>query len=109
MTRKKYPKTQEEAFAIIDAMLPDEDKKEALKIRDDEEFASEQHFFGLGIWVRNNWIYGGKVDYNVLTGESSDLKPGEAMSDAFFLRMSPDDLSSRFLSLYHKHLRETFK
>ena len=60
MERTKYPQTQEEAFAMLDELLTDEEKRDALQIQDDEEFASSQHF-GLGLWVRNNWIYGGKV------------------------------------------------
>ena len=68
MGRRKYPKTQEEAFAIIDSMLTDEEKKDALKTLDDEDFAMDQHF-DLGACVRNNWIYGGIVDYDVLDGE----------------------------------------
>ena len=65
MTSNKYPKTLEEAFEIMDALLTDEEKIDALQIQDDEEFASSQHF-GLGLWVRNNWIYGGKVKRSVL-------------------------------------------
>ena len=108
MGRKKYPKTQEEAFEMIDAMLSDEDKREALKIKDEEEFACEQHW-GLGVWVRNNWIYGGKVDYDVLDGATIDLDPDKPFPDALIIRSTPDDLSNKFVALYHKHLRETYK
>ena len=47
MTSNKYPKTLEEAFEMMDALLTDEDKRDALKTQDDERYASDQHF-GLG-------------------------------------------------------------
>lgn len=108
MKRTKYPKTQEEAFAMLDELLTDEDKRKALLIQDDEEYATRQHF-GLGLWVRNNWIYGGKVERSVLTGTQVEIKPEESVPEALLFGMEPDDLSSKFVELYHKHLRETFK
>ena len=105
MGRKKYPKTTEEAFEIIDAMLSDEDKKAFIKQKA-SDFACEQHF-GLGIWVRNNWIYKGDVPTCVLTGE----KPAEINDGKLFplLLTVPDDVSHKFLELYHKHLKKTYK
>ena len=107
MCRKRYPKTTEEAFEVIDNMLSDEEKKTALKTVDDDDFASCQHF-GLGLWVRNNWIYGGHVGYDVLSGQSPlDWKPGEPSPIDALIMTTPDDLSQKFVRLYHKHLRET--
>ena len=108
MTSNKYPKTLEEAFEIMDALLTDEDKRDALKTQDDERYASDQHF-GLGLWVRNNWIYEGKVERAVLTGAEVELESEQTVPEALLFGMSPDDLSSRFVSLYHRHLRETYK
>lgn len=108
MKRTKYPKTQEEAFSLLDELLSDEDKRDALQTQDDEEYATRQHF-GLGLWVRNNWIYGDKVERSVLTGTQVEIKPGESVPEALLFGMEPDDLSSKFVELYHKHLRETFK
>lgn len=108
MTSNKYPKTLEDAFEIMDALLTDEDKRDALKTQDDEKFASDQHF-GLGLWVRNNWIYEGKVEREVLTGAEVELESGQVLPEALLFGMSPDDLSNRFVSLYHRHLRETYK
>ena len=105
MARKKYPKTQEEAFRILDELLTDEEKRDALQIQDDEEYASGQHF-ELGLWVRNNWIYGGKVDQSVLTGKQAEHKPGETEPKALLYRLDADSLSVMFVALYHKHLRE---
>lgn len=108
MARNKYPKTQEEAFAMLDELLTDEEKRDALQIQDDEEFASSQHF-GLGLWVRNNWIYGGKVERSVLIGTVVKLESGETVPEALLVGPVADDLSSQFVELYHKHLRETYK
>lgn len=105
MARKKYPKTQEEAFQILDQLLTDEEKRDALLIQDDEEYASTQHF-QLGLWVRNNWIYSGKVDYSILTGIQVEFKPGVPVLEALQFRMDADGLSVKFVELYHKHLRE---
>lgn len=105
MTKIKYPNTQEEAFAIVDELLTDEEKRDALQIQDDEEFASNEHF-GLGLWVRNNWIYGGKVKRSVLTGTQVEIKPGETIPEALMFGMDADGLSGKFVELYHKHLRE---
>lgn len=106
MERMKYPKTQEEAFKILDELLTDEEKRDALQIQDDEVFASGQHF-DLGLWVRNNWIYGDKVEQSVLTGAQTEHKPGETEFEALLYRVDADCLSSKFVALYHKHLRET--
>ena len=103
MARNKYPQTLEEAFEILDELLTDEEKIDALQIQDDEEFASSQHF-GLGLWVRNNWIYGGKVERSVLTGTQVEIKPGETIPEALMFGMDADDLSFMFIKLYHKHL-----
>ena len=47
----KIPKTKNEAFAQLDAMLSDEEKRELVKS------APIEHHFSLGMWIRNNWIY----------------------------------------------------
>ena len=47
----KIPKTKNEAFAQLDAMLSDKEKSELAK-----SDAIEYHFT-LGMWIRNNWIY----------------------------------------------------
>ena len=46
----KIPKTKREAYAQLDGMLSDEDKK-AIMNGDPFEF-----HFSLGMWIRNNWI-----------------------------------------------------
>ena len=47
----KIPKTKNEAFAQLDAMLSEEEKSE-LAMSDPFEY-----HFSLGVWIRNNWIY----------------------------------------------------
>ena len=47
----KIPQTRNEAFAQLDEMLSEEDKKELVK-----GDAIEFHF-SLGMCIRNNWIY----------------------------------------------------
>lgn len=105
MGRKKYPKTTDEAFEIIDSMLSDDEKRTAVKQKTGD-FTGDQHF-GLGLWIRNNWIYKGDVPNNVLTGENPlELKEGGPLP---LLLSSADDISGKFLELYHKHLKKTFK
>lgn len=81
------PANARQAFKILDGMLTDEEKKEALtKTR--SEFASDEHF-GLGLWIRNNWIYG-KVEDDLCFGP-------------------PDIVSQRWLERYYDHLKRVKK
>ena len=45
------PKTKNEAFAQLDAMLSEDEKLEMVK---SDPF---EYHFSLGMWIRNNWIY----------------------------------------------------
>ena len=47
----KIPKTKNEAFAQLDAILSEKEKSELVK-----SDAIKYHF-SLGMWIRNNWIY----------------------------------------------------
>ncbi len=101
---KKYPKTTEEAFAIIDNMLTDEEKGIAVKQKA-SDWSGDQHF-NLGLWIRNNWIYKGDIPFWILTGEKEpEFKEGMPFP---INSTSPDVISSKFLELYHKHLKKTF-
>lgn len=104
MGNGKYPQTKEEAFAIIDSLLTDEEKRIAVKQKT-SDWSTDQHF-DLGVWIRNNWIYKGNVPYEVLTGEKAP-----SIEDGILIPFikSPDDISGKFLELYHKHLKKTFK
>ena len=48
----RRPQTKEECFALLDAMLSEEDKNELKNCED-----TINYHFTLGMWIRNNWIY----------------------------------------------------
>lgn len=91
------PKNLEEAITQLDLMLEDEEKRMIIKVSEDE-FLMNSHF-GLGIWIRNNWdIWKGGELVNSLT---RDIDP------PYFYH--EDDLSSRILSAYYRHLKREKK
>jgi ribosomal protein L37AE/L43A len=84
------PFTKKVAYAKLDAMLSEEDKKE-LKTGDAIGF-----HFSLGMWIRNNWIYEqNEEDVKQLAELFGDDSP-------FF---EPDNLSDRIIKSYQRHLR----
>lgn len=84
------PKTKKDAFAKLDAMLSEEDKKEMTK------GDSFEYHFTLGMWIRNNWIYKQDEEYVKLLTEMFG-------NDSLFFE--PDDLSDRIIKSYRRHLR----
>ena len=56
--KSRIPKSKEECFALLDQQLSDEDK---LFLKQDEDATADVHFT-LGIWIRNNWIYRREAD-----------------------------------------------
>ena len=52
--RLDIPATLEECYAALDDLLNDE-VKEDIKTSDESELV--KYHFGLGMWIRNNWIY----------------------------------------------------
>ena len=86
----KIPQTKQDAYAKLDVMLSEEDKKEMTK------GDSCEYHFSLGMWIRNNWIYEQDDEYRKLLAEIfGDDSP-------FF---EPDDLSDRIIKSYQRHLR----
>ena len=86
----KIPKTKKEAFAQLDEMLSEKDKKE-LANGDAIEF-----HFSLGMWIRNNWIY--------LQNEE-DVK---RLAKAFRTEMmffEADSLSHKIIEYYQRYLK----
>ena len=86
----KIPKTKNEAFAQLDAMLSEKDKSELAK-----SDAIEYHFT-LGMWIRNNWIY---------QQEEEDVKQ---LANAFRMEMlffEADDLSMKIIEYYQRYLK----
>lgn len=86
----KIPSTAREAFKILDTMLSDEEKKSALA-QSRSEFAINEHF-GLGAWIRNNWVYGDEKGIGLFAKEECRLQ-------------HPDSISGDFLERYHDHLK----
>ena len=84
------PITKKIAFAKLDAMLSEEDK-DKMKKGD-----SYEYHFSLGMWIRNNWIYEQDQEYVKRLAEMFCEDP-----EIFH----PDDLSSRIIESYQRHLR----
>ena len=92
--KTKIPKTKNEAFAQLDEMLSEEDKR-AMKNGDPLEF-----HFSLGLWIRNNWIYEqSEEDVNRLAKVFKD--------DMWFIE--PDSLSEKIIESYQKYLKRKKK
>ena len=86
----RCPKTAAEAFKRLDRRLTNEEKLQKTKAKDLVEF-----HFGLGMWIRNYWIY---------TGERENLESLlKDLGEPEFL--IGDMASSAILEAYQKHLR----
>lgn len=86
----KIPKTKNEAFAQLDAMLSDKEKLEMVKSDPIE------YHFSLGMWIRNNWIY------------QQDEEDVNRLAKAFRTEMlffEADDLSMKIIEYYQRYLR----
>ena len=94
----KIPKTKDEFFAILDAMLTDEDKKKLVESDDVFEF-----HFTLDLWIRNNWIY-------PLNEEEKQaflsLFSNDAGGQYGCMPFHPDDISSEILEQYVEYLKK---
>ena len=108
MKTQTIPTTARKAFKILDNLLSEEETECALaKTR--SAFSGDEHF-GLGLWIRNNWIH-------VPDGESEEMlerhKQCLRMLAGRDTRMigdiplisDPDTVSSSFLERYHDHLK----
>ena len=93
----KIPKTKEECFAQLDAMLSDEDKNELKNSEDVIRF-----HFSLGMWIRNNWIY-------PLSEEERDtfmmMFADDEKSEFGFYFSHPDMTSSDIIEKYVEYLK----
>ena len=86
----RCPKTAAEAFKRLDRRLTKEEKQQLDEAKDLVEF-----HFGLGLWIRNYWIY---------TGERENLELLlKDLGEPEFL--TGDDASSAILEAYQKYLR----
>ena len=108
MENIKVPTTTREAFEILDSMINAEDKAAFLS-QSKSVFVAEQHF-SLGMWIRNNWIYGPGEDNNsedaALREKCFRMLAGLKEGDMFG---HPDEVSGRFLEKYYDHLKRTVK
>lgn len=86
----KIPHTKNEAFAQLDAMLSEKDKKELVS-RDAIEF-----HFTLGMWIRNNWIY---------QQNEEDVKHLVKAFRTDMLFFEADDLSGKIIEYYQRSLK----
>jgi hypothetical protein len=86
----KIPKTKNEAFAQLDAMLSEEDKS-AIMNGDPIEF-----HFSLGMWIRNNWIY---------EQEEEDVKHLAKAFRTEMLFFEADNLSEKIIEYYQRYLK----
>ena len=86
----KIPKTKNEAFAQLDAMLSEREKCVLAKSDPIE------YHFTLGMWIRNNWIY---------QQEEEDVR---RLAKAFRTEMTffeADDLSMKIIEYYQRYLK----
>ena len=92
--KTKIPQTKQEAFAQLDALQSEKDKSELVK-----GDAIDYHF-SLGMWIRNNWIYG--------QSEEDVEGLGKAFRhDMWFI--DPDGLSEKIIESYQGYLKRKNK
>ena len=95
MKKTKLPKSSREAFAILDKMLTKEDIHAILH----EPNTIDLHF-GLGMWIRNHWIYQHQEEIMKAFGlyKEEDVFPNTYL-------YLPDQLSDIIIKRYIKHLK----
>lgn len=86
----KTPKTKNEAFAQLDEMLSEKDKRNLVK---SDPF---EYHFSLGMWIRNNWIY---------QQEEEDIKRLAKAFRTEMLFFEADDLSMKIIEYYQRYLK----
>ena len=98
------PTTVRQAFAILDSLFSEKEKN-VFRGMSASEFEDNQHF-SLGAWIRNNWIYGEDEEESPEEREMRDrcYRMLAGMKEGDLLFEHPDNVSSRFLRRYHRHL-----
>ena len=89
--KTKIPHTYEEAFLLLDKRLKKSERIEIAK----HPVTFDLHF-GLGLWIRNSWIYGHSDEYLCDEPEHKDM-PIVVMSD-----MESSDLIERYIVYLRK-------
>ena len=87
--KQDCPLTKEEAFAKLDELLSEEDKKCIMQAEDVVDF-----HFSLGMWIRNSWIY-----------ENDPERVDALLKDLGEEFIHPDSISEAILEGYQKHLK----
>ena len=98
------PVTTRQAYKILDEQMTDEEIRTALS-QTKSEFATEQHF-GLGMWIRNNWIYGGEDEDECFTKRrQACMAMLTGHKEEIFALYDPERMSAQFLEKYYDHLK----
>ena len=93
------PKTIEEAYAQLDAMLSDEDK---VYLVEDESAVINAHF-SLGLWIRNNWLYKmGNEELKIFLKPFSNYIEIKGVP---ILMPHPDEISNDIIEGYVEYLK----
>lgn len=91
----KLPKTKEEAFAQLDSLLSDEQRRQMAACSIDELY---QCHFDLGMWIRNNWIYPHpEADILSIFANENGMR---------VFSTSPDIDSEQIVEAYWEHLQK---
>ena len=97
------PKTKEECFALLDKEVSEEDKQYLIE---DEDASIDVHF-SLGMWIRNNWIYPmSEDDLNKLMMQFEESEDPLGIS---FMCFHPDMVSDTIIEEYQKYLQNKNK
>jgi hypothetical protein len=94
--KQRIPKTKEECFAILDEMLSTDDKAQIAEMKDTIDL-----HFGLGMWIRNNWIY--SQEGEAVEALLKEFVDEEDKNMPLFIH--PDDYSSTILDAYQEYLK----
>lgn len=111
LAKATIPTNASDAFKMLDDLLTDEDIRTYLS-QSKEDFVADQHF-GLGAWIRNNWIYGAEDEEECFLRRLAECRtmltgPSHFKDDEVFF-YPPDMLSEMFLKRYYDHLKRTKK
>ena len=94
--KQQIPRTKEECFAMLDEMLSAEEKAQIAEMEDTIDL-----HFGLGMWIRNNWIY--QQEGEAVEALLKEFVDEEDKDMPLFIH--PDDYSSTILDAYQEYLK----
>jgi hypothetical protein len=95
----RCPKTAAEAWKRLDKRLTQEEKQQIVEADNMFDF-----HFGLGMWIRNYWIYGGEKE-NVASLLRDLGEQVEELDGEYIFIGDADMHSSTILEEYQKHLK----